>query len=576
MLIRLSIRHFALVESADIDFGTGFNVLTGETGAGKSMLVDALAFLLGDRMSADSLREGEERASVSALFQVPSGSPAPALLEAWGIPSPGGEILVKREYVRSSGKTRSTLNGETATASIMTELDDLLVDIHGQHEHQAIFNVGRHRLLVDACGRLDDLKDRTTRASARLGSIGEEKSRLGGDARDIARRTDLLRFQRNELEAAGVAQLDEEGLKREYLRLKNAGKLAGLLAEASAALDPEEGEGAASRVGQAAARLAEAARLDDSLEPLADTLRTLQASIAQISSDLNRRAGDYDFDGDRFREVEGRMDLLNTLKRKYGETLEEVRRYLENVTQELDSLSRREGRLKELEDEERKAADDYALAAGELSAARSKAGKILSDSVAGILKGLGLPHARLDVAVTPLEEEQSPVVWKGAPRVVGAQGWDRVEFTFAANPGEPLRPLQKTASGGEASRVMLALKTVLAGNDVTPTLIFDEIDTGVGGRTAPAVGELLERLASSKQVICISHLAPIAIRGATHLSVVKNASGNRTTVGVERLEGKTRLEELARMLSGEATETSLKHAREMVEKVRQGRTKEAS
>jgi DNA repair protein RecN (Recombination protein N) len=569
MLARLLIRNFALVESTVLDLKEGFNVLTGETGAGKSMLVDALTFLLGDRMSADSLRTGEDRALVEAIFQLEPGSAAMARLTEWGIPVPGGELLVKREFTRSAGRTRSTVNGEMATAAMVAELGDLLVDIHGQHEHQAIFNVGRHRRLVDAFGHLDPLLERTAARCSALGALLEERSRLGGDAKDIARRADLLAFQRNELEAAGVEGLDEEGLKREYLRLKNAEKTAGLLSGAAALLNPDEGEeGVSGRAGKAAGLLSEAARTDPGLEALAVELRELQSSAARISSEMVRRAEGCVFDEERFREVAQRMDLLNTLKKKYGNTLEEVRRYLRDVRQELATLSRREERLKELGREVSAASDAYAREAAALSGAREKAGNRLSAEVQTVLRDLGLPDARLAASVAPQEEAGSPVERDGVPMALSEQGWDRVEFTFSANPGEPLRPLQKTASGGEASRVMLALKAVLAGSDETPTLIFDEIDTGVGGRTAPAVGALLERLANGKQVVCISHLAPIASRGESHLRVVKTQAGSRTMVGIERLEGKSRLEELARMMSGDVSETSLRHAREMYEKVR--------
>lgn len=569
MLRQLSIKNFAIVDSAVMEFGPGFNILTGETGAGKSMIVDALYFLLGDRISADMLRPGEERAVVEALFQVPRGGTAALKLSEWGIDASAGEILIKREYVRSAGKTRSFVNGEMATAAMVTELGDWLIDIHGQHEHQAIFNVGRHRQLIDAYGRLEKLLEGAAEAHKALAVLLSEQSHLGGDSREIARRTDLLQFQAQEIEASVLEGLNEEELLQRYQRMKHGEKITKLITEAQRFLD-EEGDGGASGLfGHAVSRLQDAARLDPELEKLVEAAKGLQEGLNQVSYDVSRKLEGYSFSEREFEELSDRIDGLNTLKKKYGDSVGDILKYLERIREELKSLLGREDRLKALAVDIEKAADQYRLVCSQLSLKRAEAGVALAHQVQETLRELGLTHAKMGVQVTPQEDPESPVVENGKCLHLSPLGWDKVEFLFSANPGEPLRPLAKVASGGEASRVMLALKTVLAGSDEVPTLIFDEIDTGVGARTAPAVAQLLGRLSRDKQVLCISHLAPIAGLGENHFQVLKSIQGGKTAVSVNRLTEPERIEELAKMLGGEpVSETSRTHAQELYARMR--------
>jgi len=572
MLRQLSIKNFVLVDSLTLEFTSGFNVLTGETGAGKSLIVDALYFLLGDRIQADMLRSGEERAVVEALFQVPPGSPALLKLAEWGIGSVQEEVLVKREFTRSSGKTRSFVNGEMATAAMVSELGDWLVDLHGQHEHQAIFNVGRHRRLVDSFGDLAELLDRMAAAHQELSDLLLERTRLGGDSREIARRVDLLKFQVQEIEASGLEGLVEEDLQRRFQAMRHGEKITRYLSEAVQLLDEEGKGGATGLFGTVLSRLQDAAKLDPALEKLQESGALLQENLGQFSIDLSKALEGAGFNEEEFRELSERLDHLNGLKKKYGESVPGILQYLSGIQEELKGLEGRDERLKDLEGAIGKAGERYRSAAAQLSAKRLVAGKELSKRVQASLKELGLPNAHLDVQVTPQEDEGSPVLEKGKGMHLSILGWDKVEFLFSANPGEPLRPLAKTASGGEASRVMLALKTVLAGSDEVPTLIFDEIDTGVGARTAPAVASLLESLSGDKQVICISHLAPIAGLGENHLQVAKGTQKGRTHVAVTRLGGEARIEELAKMLGGEPlSQTSLSHARELYARMRRSK-----
>ena len=572
MLRQLSIKNFAIVESVSMEFGPGFNVLTGETGAGKSLIVDALYFLLGDRINADMLRAGEERAVAEALFTVPSQGSAVKKLAEWGISAPNDEILVKREFTRSSGKTRSFLNGEMATTAMITELGDWLIDIHGQHEHQAIFNVGRHRQLVDSFGHLEKLLGETSEAYGHLSELLKEQTRLGGDSREIARRTDLLQFQVQEIEASGLESLNEEELLKKYQMMKYSEKITKYLTESQQLMDEEGDGGATGLFGTAVARLLDAAKLDPGLEELVGTAKTAQEGLNQISFEVAKKLDGYSFSEDEFQELSDRIDALNTLKKKYGDSVAEILKFLEQSREELKNLLGREERLKTLGEEINKAAEQYRVAALQLSAKRAQVGAELAKQVEEALKELGLSHAKMGVQVTPVEEDQSPVVDKGKRLHLSPVGWDKVEFLFSANPGEPLRALAKVASGGEASRVMLALKTVLAESDEVPTLIFDEIDTGVGARTAPAVAQLLSHLSRSKQVLCISHLAPIAGLGDNHFHISKCFTEGKTSTSVNRLTDEGRIDELAKMLGGEPiSETSRTHAKELYARMRLSR-----
>lgn len=569
MLRQLSIKHFAIVDSITMEFAPGFNVLTGETGAGKSMIVDALYFLLGDRIGPDMLRQGEDRAVAEALFQAPLKGEAVKKLQEWGITAPNGEILVKREFTRSAGKTRSFVNGEMATASMIAELGDSLLDIHGQHEHQAIFNVGRHRQLIDSFGRLERPLEKCSEAYEALSALLLERSRLGGDSREIARRTDLLQFQAQEIEASGLETLNEEELLKKYQAMRHGEKITKMITEAQRLLDEAGDGGVTGLFGPVVSRLQDAAKLDPDLEKMVDQAKVLQESLNQLSFDISRKLESYSFSENEFQELSDRIDGLNSMKKKYGDSASEILKYLERIREELRSLLGREGRLKDLGVEIEKAAEQYRTASAALSGKRLQTGKDLAKQVQESLKDLGLTHAQMGVQVTPQEDPASPVIEKGKAMHLSPAGWDKVEFLFSANPGEPLRPLAKVASGGEASRVMLGLKTVLAESDQVPTLIFDEIDTGVGARTAGAVAQLLNRLAASKQVLCISHLAPIAGLGDCHYQVVKSVEKGKTSIRADRLTERERIEELARMLGGEpVSETSRSHAKELYAKMR--------
>src|SRR5665213_1546714 len=569
MLRQLSIKNFAIVDSVTMEFGEGFNVLTGETGAGKSLIVDALYFLLGDRINADMIRQGEERTVVEALFQVPPKGKVTQKLFEWGIEAPYGEILIKRELTRSAGKTKSLVNGEMATAAMIAELGEGLIDIHGQHEHQAIFNIRKHRELIDAFGRLEPQLEKVSQAYESLAHLLTEQTRLGGDSREIARRTDLLQFQVQEIEESGVEKLNEEELLRRFQVMKHAEKITKLVSEAQRLLDEEGDGGATGLFSTVVGRLQDAARIDPDMEKLVESAKLTQESLNQLSFDLSQKLDSYSFSDSEYTQVSDEIDALNRLKKKYGHTIEDVLKFLERCREELKTLLSREERLKTLGAEITQAAETYGSASAELTAKRAEVGEVLAAQVQETLKELGLPHAQMGVQVLPIEEVNSPVMEKGKAMHLSPMGWDKVEFLFSANPGEPLRSLAKVASGGEASRVMLGLKTVLAESDEVPTMIFDEIDTGVGARTAGPVAALLEKLTKTKQVLSISHLAPIAGLGEHHFKISKDVKDGKTSIKVKILAENERIEELAKMLGGEpVSDTSRLYARELYAKMR--------
>jgi DNA repair protein RecN (Recombination protein N) len=337
-------------------------------------------------------------------------------------------------------------------------------------------------------------------------------------------------------------------------------------------LDEEGRGGVTGLFGPVVSRLGDAAKLDPELEKMVGTAKTLQEQLNQFSLDLAQKLETYSFDESEFQEISDRIDGLNSLKKKYGDSVQEILQYFTQIKDELKTLLGREDRLKGLGQEIEKAGEKYRQAASQLSVKRTQSGKELVRQVQDALKELGLTHAQMGVEVTLVEEPTSPVLEKGMPMSLSPHGWDRVEFLFSANPGEPLRPLAKVASGGEASRVMLALKAVLAESDEVPTLIFDEIDTGVGARTAPAAAALLTRLSNSKQILCISHLAPIAGLGENHFQVSKKIGDGKTSIRVNRLPENERIEELAKMLGGEpVSETSRTHAKELYARMRPSR-----
>jgi len=535
MLEKLKIRNFALIDSLELEFRPGLNVLTGETGAGKSILVSALGFLLGQRSSSELVRSGAR------------------LLEAEGTFSAAGKRTVFRRELDLKGRTRAFLDGRQVPVSALADAGAGLVDFHGQHDHQSLLRPDEQRALLDRSGRLEKAAAAVARAWE---AMSDAEARLGAarmSEEERERFLDLARYQLSEIESAAIKEGEEEELGSLYPRLKNSDRIARLSGEAYEALFSEEGS-AVELVSRAAARLAELADLDPELASLSDTLTSARISLEDAASGLRSYRDSAGADPARLEEVIARLEKLSGLKKKYGPGLPDIEAKAAELRARIDSLENAGANEAALASALEKARSDFSELASELHSGRLAAAKKLSRAVEAELKGLGFAQVRFMVSVEA--DESSP----------SRGGIDSVEFLFCPNPGEPPRPLRATASGGELSRVMLGLKTVLAGADRVPVMVFDEVDTGVGAVVGRLVGEKLARLAGEKQVFCVTHLPQVAAFGGAHFFVEKTVRGGTSSVAVRLLDAPGREAEIARMLGGKtrSTDLGLKHARELL------------
>ena len=551
MLRELSIRNLAVIEHATVRFGQGFHAFTGETGAGKSMVVDALTLLAGARGSTDMIRHGCERADLEAVFDVAPDHPVWSVLERLGIEAdPGEDLLIRRELNRQ-GKSAARINGRHATLAMLREVGDCLIDIHGQHEHQALLKTERHLGWLDAfAGReLAGLKEEYGRLWAAYQETIGERRRLESDVRQQMQMLDLYRFQLEEIEKARLKPGEDESLADERRKLMHAEKLSESVAEAHDLLYGNKGLAALSK---AISLLEEVAAIDPAFRPLAEQLQSAYYAVEDAAFQLRDYRDRLEFDPDRLAQIERRLDLLHALKRKYGDTVEDILAYRDRIRGEMDRLENRDERLRQLAEEEESLRRQLAELAERMSALRRDAADRLSGEIARELAELNMPRSVFEVNM-----EQTDL---------GPAGVDTAEFLLSTNPGEPPKPLAKIASGGEMSRVMLALKTVFARLDRIPVLVFDEVDTGISGRTAQAVADKLTRLAGQCQVLAVTHLPQVACMADRQYAIRKDVrEDGRTVATVHELEEHERVEELARLLGGvEVTEMTRHHAQEML------------
>lgn len=548
MLLELRIQDFAVIESAAIEFGRGLNVLTGETGAGKSIIVDALTAALGARAGADLVRAGASAARVEARFSVEPGCPSHRWLVEQGMED--GELVVARE-IASDGRSRGWINGRPATISMLKDLGDLLVEVMGQHESQRLLRPQTHLDVLDAFGgaALVALRAEIATRVARRTALRAEQEALVGGERERLRRIDLLRHQVVEISGADLQPGEEEALQTRRARLANAQRLAAAASSAYAALYETEEGAAVDRLGQARAALREVAGIDQALAVYADRIEALAGEVAELARALSDYRNKIEDQPEELDAVEERLGLIHTLRRKYGRTLEEILQVRDAAVAELVKLEASDARLSQIGPEMESLERELVERCTRLSQMRREAAGRLEASVQREFAMLELKRARLTVCMgRQIDAEGLPV---GTERVaVGPSGIDRVEFLLAANPGEEGRPLAKVASGGELSRVMLALRHILAASGDVPVVVFDEVESGIGARTAGAVGQVLMAAARTRQVLCITHLAEIASMGDQHYWVTKEVARGRTLVKVQLMTGKDRVEEIARMLSG--------------------------
>jgi DNA repair protein RecN (Recombination protein N) len=560
MLRELRIQNYALIEELRLQLPPGLTVLTGETGAGKSIIFDALALVLGGRAQGEQIRQGEDEAVVEAAFE-PLGGPVVEALGAAGIPAEPGEPLILRRLVGRDGRSRGYANGTMTTAGGLRTLGGLLVDVHGQGQAYSLLAPKRHRELLDAFAGVEAEVGAFGAEYRRLRGLAEERAHLAAGEREKAARQEVLEHQRKEIAAARLAPDEEERLEAERAVLANVERLAAASAAAFQALYGDEGA-VVDRLGGATARLREAARIDARLGPALEGCEAAAAQLQEAAALLRGYRDRLEFDPGRLEQIEERLHAIQRLKRKYVRTVAELLAFQEELAAELAKLERSEDRLRELDGEIAAAGAGLADRAERLSRERARGARRLRDEVQAELADLGLGRARFEVAV-----ERAPDGEAGpgeAPRF-GPAGWDAVEFRIAPNPGEGLRPLARIASGGELARVMLAVKVVLAASDEIPTLILDEVDAGIGGPMGDAVGRKLALAARARQVICITHLPQIAAYADGQLRVEKRTARGRTETLVSVLDGAGRVQELARMLGGRpGAETPERHAGELL------------
>ena len=565
MLVELSIRDFAIIDDLRLSLAEGFVVFTGETGAGKSIIIDAVEQLLGGRGDSTLVRAGADMALVEGVFKLevavlPLVQP---LLERENLFDGPPHLTLSRE-IRREGRSVGRVNGRSVSLSLLREIGEWLVDVHGQSEHLSLLRVREHLHLLDRYARVDDLRQAFAADHDALTEVRKDLEHLRQGERDAVRRAEMLTYQIEEIEASKLRPGEEEALREERTRLANAEQLAALTDEATAALDEtaEQQSPVTDLLGEATHALQNLARVDPSMDGI---LLEAQA-LAEQAAELARRLRDYresiEFNPRRLEEVEERLGLLHGLKRKFGADIGEVLAYADRARAELDTITHAEERIRALEADEGILLERLGRLGTELSKVRRSAGGRLANAIETELKDLRLSGARFEVELS-WRDAADGVPVDGRRVAFGSNGLDRAEFMIAPNPGEGLKPLAKIASGGETSRLMLGLKGVLAQADRTPSLIFDEIDQGIGGRVGAIVGSKLWRLTWHHQVLCVTHLPQLAAYADQHLKVEKEISAGRTITRVRSLSDPERIHELALMLGGSG-QANLESAKELL------------
>jgi len=555
MLKELNVRDFAIIDNLNITFGPGLNVLTGETGAGKSILVDAIELILGTRASSDVIRKGAKDSIVEVVFEKDNKDKIP-VLNALGIDA--SEDIIIRRIINTSGKSRAYINEVPVNLTTLSEISKSLLDIHGQHEHQSLLSENRQMDLIDSFGGLNEDRDKVKGLFLTLKSLRDELGNLESGERDRAQREDLLRFQKMEIEGAGLRIGEDQELEQKRVILSNAERLSSLTADAYERLYSADNS-----ILENLAHVLNSIKDINQMDPLfSETIERLGETILQLE-DVANTLRDYrkriEYDPKGLEEIEERLDQISRLKRKYGSTIAEILEFGKKVNNELEGMEGRTERIEAIKAEIELNRQGLTKEARRLSEKRGRVAKEIEKRIGEELSHLGM--GALTFLVRLYKEPGTDTLdgYRAYPN-----GIDRVEFLIS-NPGEDPRPLSKIASGGELSRLMLSLKTILAGSDDTPTLIFDEVDAGIGGKTADAVGRRLKLISKDRQVLCITHLPQIASLADNHFLVEKKIEHGRTIARIRLLDKRERVEEIARMLGGKTvTATSMRYAEEMV------------
>lgn len=549
MLSRLHIENIAVIEKADLELGNGFNVLTGETGAGKSILIDSINLVLGERISRDIIRSDADCAHVSAVFEGINEQTA-SYISSLGYDC-DGELLIQRD-IFADGRGRLSISGRPATVSIVRSVGRRLVNIHGQHDNQTLFSPEKHVYYLDKFANDEELLAEYTAAYNEMKSVSDKLSSIRTNESEKEQRIDILKYQINEIESAGLQPDEEEELRNRKMRIANAEKIASAVGGAYAALcGTDDTSGAQEMVSDADESLDGIVGVLPEIKELAERVKSLSYELEDCADELRNFVGDDDYDPKELDSIEERLDTIFRLKRKYGGSEKAVFEFLNKAKSELDNIETSDERAGELAKQLEKAKQKLDEVSFRLSAKRHIAAKAMCAAIKEELSYLDMPQVEFSVNFKPLQ--------KPAPN-----GADAIEFLISANPGSPARPLARIASGGEISRIMLAIKTVLAGNDDIDTLIFDEIDTGVSGRAAQKIGSKLKQVSHSRQVVCITHLAQIASQADRHVLIEKHIENDNTFTHLTVLDYEGRKRELARIIGTDVTEKTLQTAAEML------------
>ncbi|MBD2847306.1 DNA repair protein RecN [Paenibacillus sp. IB182496] len=560
MLRELSVRNLAVIEKATVNFHRGFHVLTGETGAGKSILIDALGLLAGGRGASDMVRHGCDKAEIEAVFDLSINHPVWQCLESNGIQVDPEELLIIRRDIYAHGKGISRINGQAANLAILREAGEHLINIHGQHEHQSLQKTERHLEWLDlyAGEPLAERKAAYREAYEAYQRVTAERKEFEENARQNMQMLDLYRFQIEEIRSADLKPEEEQELEEEKHFLAHADRR---MKGAADTYDLLQDGGGLDALRGAATKLQELQAYDDGIGALYEQVQSAYYQAEDAAFQLRDYLEDIEANPQRLDFIEQRLDLLHGLKRKYGETIPDILKYVTKISIDADRLENHEEHLQLLREEQKRLLAHASQLAGELSNIRKHAAKQLSAAIVKELKQLKMDKTLFEVQLFQHPSNKSEAKYR-----LGPQGMDEALFAIAPNPGEPLKPLSKIASGGEMSRVMLALKAIFARHDQIPVLIFDEVDTGVSGRAAQAIAEKLSRLAAHCQVFAITHLPQVACMSDHHYEIRKRISAGRTVTSVLELMPIKRIEELARMLGGvEVTEKTRHHAQEMLD-----------
>lgn len=557
MLNQLSIKNVAVIDKLSVDFHDGVSVLTGETGAGKSIIIDSINMILGERANKELVRYGQEKAVVQAVFDAPEN--VCKILEENEIDVDDGEIIISRQ-ISKDGKSSARINGMVVTLNILKEISDSLINIHGQHDNQALLTPARHVVFLDAYAENEEYIKAYKEILSKKREIEKNISSLEMNEQEKIQRIDLLEYQVNEIKKANLEKNEEDDLKKQREIYQNAEQIVNAVSDSyNNIYGGDEIQSAYDGLSIAVESLSQIKELDIKINEMYEVLSSAMYSVEDAAHELKNYGDSIEYDEQTLNDIEDRLDLISKLKRKYGSTVEDILMYMKKAESELNDIRLSDEKINELNEELIKVTKKLTEQGYLLSERRKKAAKILEEKIENSLHELNMEKAIFKVNVETADEFYE-------------NGMDKTEFLISTNPGEPLKPLVKIASGGELSRVMLAIKSVIADSDGVDTLIFDEIDTGVSGKAAMSIAKKLSQIGKSKQVICITHLPQLASLADNHYLILKNTEGEMASTTLEELDEEGREKELARIIDGgEVTDLALNHAKEMLKKAAVGK-----